>query len=640
MLSDRIKKFGLQSNTEQQDEDTRAAQAGAPTADNAESDGAASDGTEPTARQTDSAENATEQAKQVLRDAFKRAEAERSDAAEQYVAQKLEGSIHRPAPRVHPADSDGADGADDSDAEDTDDGDIPLLLRYSASLENLRGSIARTEHTAHGGKPDSDADGAYDDTDNAYDDTDNDADDANDADGEHCDEADPTARGGTEHVGAGGSDSDGSDSGELSGVLAALGISTESVKTDDGESGIARFAAGSSAGIVSADGEQSNGNGDVPETDTETDGAEPKPSGVFNFGGAFSVFGGRASAASDGASKSASDSVSIGASDTTCGTSGVRGARAEKKPLLKTKASTYAPLLAAVIQLLLIIASRINIASLRERGNIYLSVVVIQLLIYVLPGIFYFKLRREGSIDRLDLKPTPPDRIYIAVLAALLLFIISSGFKLAYLGMGIYESRFAQYASYINISTFSDPGDILYMVITFVLIPAVCEELIYRSVIFGEYMRDGYGTVIAAAASTVLYALLHTGLQRLPLYLIIGAMLCIVVRITGSVLMSMVTSVVFGLCDVFTENYISALAHSDYKALVVFTVISLFLLFAVLFFAEAERLYFVLGTSGEKPPARSMREGDIKQLLRSALLSPTVIVCAAVYAVGIVISLI
>ena len=111
-------------------------------------------------------------------------------------------------------------------------------------------------------------------------------------------------------------------------------------------------------------------------------------------------------------------------------------------------------------------------------------------------------------------------------------------------------------------------------------------------------------------------------------------------RITGSVLMSMVTSVVFGLCDVFTENYVTALAHSDYKALVVFTVISLFLLFAVLFFAEAERLYFVLGTSGEKPPARSMREGDIKQLLRSALLSPTVIVCAAVYAVGIVVSLI
>jgi len=267
-------------------------------------------------------------------------------------------------------------------------------------------------------------------------------------------------------------------------------------------------------------------------------------------------------------------------------------------------------------------------------------VVVIQLLIYVLPGIFYFKLRREGSIDRLGLKPTPPDRVYIAVLAALLLFLISTGFKLAYLRLGIYESRFAQYAAYINISTFSDPGDILYMVITFVLIPAISEELIYRSIIFGEYMRDGYGTFIAAAASTLLYALLHIGLQSLPLYLIIGAVLCVVVRITGSVLMSMVTSIVFGLCDVFTENYVTALAHSDYTALVIFTVISLFLLVAVLFFAEAERLYFVLGTSGKKPPVRSMRDGGTKELLRSALLSPTVLICAAIYAIGIVVSFI
>ena len=61
---------------------------------------------------------------------------------------------------------------------------------------------------------------------------------------------------------------------------------------------------------------------------------------------------------------------------------------------------------------------------------------------------------------------------------------------------------------------------------------------------------------------------------------------------------------------------------------------------AVLFFAEAERLYFVLGTSGEKPPVRSMRDGGTKELLRSALLSPTVLICAAIYAIGIVVSFI
>ena len=596
MLSDRIKKFGLQSNTEPGSDPKAEQPDGAAVTDStADEGGSAQDkvagakavpsaSNDNAAQQTAAAaaEDTTEQAKQALREAFERADAERSDAAEQYVAQKLEGAIHRPASRVQPSRIKNADDKADADNGDEysgdEDSDIPLLLRYSASLESLRGSVSGSGRTA---RVDSVSDGEEDD-------------------------------------GVSDSRADTGKSGELSGVLTALGISPESVETDFGENG--------------DDGsDDAGGRGTSSDSENEPDNPDgaksQKPSGVFTFGGAFSggIFGGAAADTSD------SDTVEDIREEKQ---------KRDKKPLLKTKASTYAPLLAAVIQLLLIIASRISISSLRERGNIYLSVVVIQLLIYVLPGIFYFKLRREGSIDRLGLKPTPPDRVYIAVLAALLLFLISTGFKLAYLRLGIYESRFAQYAAYINISTFSDPGDILYMVITFVLIPAISEELIYRSIIFGEYMRDGYGTFIAAAASTLLYALLHIGLQSLPLYLIIGAVLCVVVRITGSVLMSMVTSIVFGLCDVFTENYVTALAHSDYTALVIFTVISLFLLVAVLFFAEAERLYFVLGTSGEKPPVRSMRDGGTKELLRSALLSPTVLICAAIYAIGIVVSFI
>lgn len=650
MLSDRIKKFGLQSNTEpgsdsktEQPDGVAVTDGTADEGSAANKGGTAQDKTASTkaapsasgnnaAQQTaaTAAEDATEQAKQALREAFERADAERSDAAEQYVAQKLEGAIHRPASRVQPSrgknddDRTDADNGDEySGDEDGDDSDIPLLLRYSASLESLRGSTSGSGRTA---RVDSDSDGEADDD---VSDSESDESYQNEAEADIDGEAysgDNAADIESDSDSSGintpeQSRSDTGDSGELSGVLAALGISPESVETDYGEDGD-----DSSDGANDRDTSSDSENGSDDPDGTRS----PKPSGVFTFGGAFSggIFGGAAAGTSD--------------SDTSDTEEDIRAEKQkrDKKPLLKTKASTYAPLLAAVIQLLLIISSRISLSSLRERGNIYLSVVVIQLLIYVLPGIFYFKLRREGSIDRLGLKPTPPDRIYIAVLAALLLFLISTGFKLAYLGLGIYESRFAQYAAYINISTFSDPGDILYMVITFVLIPAVSEELIYRSIIFGEYMRDGYGTFIAAAASTLLYALLHTGLQSLPLYLIIGAVLCVVVRITGSVLMSMVTSIVFGLCDVFTENYVTALAHSDYTALVIFTVISLFLLVAVLFFAEAERLYFVLGTSGEKPPVRSMRDGGTRELLRSALLSPTVLICAAIYAIGIVVSFI
>ena len=166
MLSDRIKKFGLQSNTEPgSDPKTEQPDGAAVTDSTADEGGAAQDkvagakavpsaSNDNAAQQTAAAaaEDATEQAKQALREAFERADAERSDAAEQYVAQKLEGAIHRPASRVQPSRIKSADDRADADNGDEysgdEDSDIPLLLRYSASLESLRGSVSGSGRTA------------------------------------------------------------------------------------------------------------------------------------------------------------------------------------------------------------------------------------------------------------------------------------------------------------------------------------------------------------------------------------------------------------------------------------------------------------------------------------------------------------
>ena len=166
MLSDRIKKFGLQSNTQPgSDPKTEQPDGAAVTDSTADEGGAAQDkvagakavpsaSNDNAAQQTAAAaaEDATEQAKQALREAFERADAERSDAAEQYVAQKLEGAIHRPASRVQPSRiknaDDRADAANGDEYSGDEDSDIPLLLRYSASLESLRGSVSGSGRTA------------------------------------------------------------------------------------------------------------------------------------------------------------------------------------------------------------------------------------------------------------------------------------------------------------------------------------------------------------------------------------------------------------------------------------------------------------------------------------------------------------
>ncbi len=309
------------------------------------------------------------------------------------------------------------------------------------------------------------------------------------------------------------------------------------------------------------------------------------------------------------------------------------------KPIIVSKACKYAPALVAVISILILVMSKLSISSLERRDNIYLSFAVLQIIVLLIPAIFYSKLRRGNDISNLRLRGINPDKLYFTILTAFLLLFVSAAFKLLYIRLGIYDSRFAEYASYINIASFTSVSDIVYMIITFVLIPAVSEEFIFRSVVFGEYISDKFGYLSAAVISSVLYAFMQTSLTRLPVYFIIGMILAYVSVMTGSVIASMITSVVYGLLDVFTERYIVSLMNSDYRILLAFVVISLAFLFLTLFFAEAERLYYNRGTSGEPTPKRDERSESPRVLIWAAFSSPSFIVCFVIFIIGFLIKM-
>lgn len=104
----------------------------------------------------------------------------------------------------------------------------------------------------------------------------------------------------------------------------------------------------------------------------------------------------------------------------------------------------YAPALVAVISALLIVMSKLSISSLERRDNIYLSLAVLQIIILLIPAIFYCKLRRGNDISNLRLVGINPDKLYFTVLTAFLLLFISASFKLLYIKLGIYDSGFGR----------------------------------------------------------------------------------------------------------------------------------------------------------------------------------------------------
>ena len=89
--------------------------------------------------------------------------------------------------------------------------------------------------------------------------------------------------------------------------------------------------------------------------------------------------------------------------------------------------------------------------------------------------------------------------------------------------------------SNIDVSTFGKFfGTIFYVA----LLPAVCEELIFRGVITNGFKK--YGTVTAVVLSAIFFALMHQNLQQLIYQLFLGAVMAYIAIKTGSILYTMI----------------------------------------------------------------------------------------------------
>ena len=69
------------------------------------------------------------------------------------------------------------------------------------------------------------------------------------------------------------------------------------------------------------------------------------------------------------------------------------------------------------------------------------------------------------------------------------------------------------------------------------LLPAICEELVFRGIIANGFKK--YGTVTAVVLSAVLFALMHQNLQQLVYQLFLGGVMAYIVIKTGSIIYTM-----------------------------------------------------------------------------------------------------
>ena len=218
------------------------------------------------------------------------------------------------------------------------------------------------------------------------------------------------------------------------------------------------------------------------------------------------------------------------------------------------KETILTPILVLVIFVIVTAVEFIPADAVGINDNPYFSVVIIQLLTYAVPALFYVRLRGKELSGKLRLRLVKPSHILFLTQAAV--FMICGTVLISMLMYRIAPSAFESsaltgYAAFAMNRRFFDG---VYLVVAFGILPAMTEEFVFRGIVLGEYQKDGI--VIASVISSAMFAMSHFSLVRFPAYFFSGIVLAIVAVVTRSLVASILVHAVNNAFVLLCEQYI------------------------------------------------------------------------------------
>lgn len=262
-----------------------------------------------------------------------------------------------------------------------------------------------------------------------------------------------------------------------------------------------------------------------------------------------------------------------------------------KKPLTvflrgERAVSNRAAWLILIIYALLLLSRLIDAAFL-TRENQYLSTILLQFMFFPIPAYLYIRLQPKGYVKRLRL--TGFKLSHLLLLLSAILMLISGCTLLALLcGMMNSQTSFTLYDTFASLHDGSAEASIR-LILAYGLLPAFCEELVFRGILCAEFEK--HGIVYASIISALFFAFLHFDLTALPVYLFAGLLLCAVMYVTRSTVAAMVVHLGYNLFGIFVQAGLSGYCRSTGSVgLLTVLLIALLLLASAVFCGEVSRI--------------------------------------------------
>lgn len=308
-----------------------------------------------------------------------------------------------------------------------------------------------------------------------------------------------------------------------------------------------------------------------------------------------------------------------------------------KKPQPKT--IYLQPTVVVLATYILLLLTKIIDVTLINRENEYYSVVILQMMIFLLPGAIWCMFSGERYVRRLRL--TVPKLGSIPIMLAAALMMISGGVLISVLfgGLESLSGNFTLYDTFVSKDNGTVPTK-LYLILAYAVLPAICEEFIFRGIVCLEY--ENGGVLRSIIFSALFFGMLHFDIINLPVYVFAGAILALTLYATRSLFGAIIVHFLYNLFGLFGQPYMNALYNltGSSNFFVFFTAV-LFLVSAIVFCAEASRLYrqylYRNYSSKYRQPVNNA-PAAIRDSYLEVIKAPSAIACLGVYIIALIIS--
>lgn len=325
---------------------------------------------------------------------------------------------------------------------------------------------------------------------------------------------------------------------------------------------------------------------------------------------------------------------------------------------MKAKASFLAPLFALILYVLTFSSEYLKDRLISQGGNIYLSIIILQILIFFIPAILFCRMKGIGYAAKLNLRLFSPGKFGVAILGGFVL--VLGSILLRFLQITLFDIDSFHFSLFETYVSGDSTVDFLFTATTFAIVPALTEEFVFRSLLLTEYNEGGYRAVTATVITSLLCGMMYLSPELLPIRFFSSVILCLVAYGTGSALASLLSHLIFNIYGIFGEQYIlKVLTDPSNRILCFFTFTMLFLIVLILFFGELEHTLRQTGLQGTPSPAyrlKKTKDGTTPDLtateeeesgesrtalskkskeLLDAYFSPTLLLCILFYIVSI-----